>query len=76
MSFTVLGNQKLALERHYNSFSEKNTPCGPGWRIGPFELELHTERIIAKTQQGDEVTSYPMILVKTPDVEAELSKHL
>ncbi len=69
MSFAVPGSQALVLERSYNSFSEKESPFGLGWRITPYELELLAEKIGGTAQDGREFISYPMILVRTPEGE-------
>ncbi len=69
MSFSVPGSQKLSLQRIYNSFSEKESPFGQGWRMIPYELELPTEKIRATAENGQECISYPMILVRTPEGE-------
>ncbi|MBX9744803.1 MAG: hypothetical protein K2X08_06290, partial [Chlamydiales bacterium] len=69
MSFPVPGTEKLSLQRFYNSFSERESPFGIGWRILPYELELPTEKIRATTQDGREFVTYSMILVRTPEGE-------
>ena len=69
MSFAVPGSQALVLERSYNSFSEKESPFGLGWRITPYESELLAEKIGGTAQDGREFISYPMILVRTPEGE-------
>ena len=69
MSFSVPGAQQLSLQRFYNSFSERESPFGHGWRILPYELELPTEKIRATTHDGRECVSYSMILVRTPEGE-------
>jgi len=69
MTFSVPGKQKLSLRRFYNSFSEKESPFGHGWRMVPYELELPAEKTRAVAQNGQECLTYPMILVRTPEGE-------
>ncbi len=69
LSFSVPGEQKLSLQRFYNSFSEKESPFGIGWRMIPYELELPTEKIPATTHDRRTFVSYSKILVRTPEGE-------
>lgn len=69
LSFPTPGAQNLSLQRFYNSFSEKDSPFGVGWRMLPYELELPTEKKRATTKDGREFITYPMILVRTPEGE-------
>jgi RHS repeat-associated protein len=69
MSVSVPGSQSLALQRFYNSFSERESPFGRGWRVLPYELELPAEKIRMATQDGRECISHRMILVRTPEGE-------
>ncbi|MEX0961327.1 MAG: RHS repeat-associated core domain-containing protein [Simkaniaceae bacterium] len=69
MSFSVPGNQKLSLQRFYNSFSEKESAVGHGWRITPYELELPSKKIIVTSSDGRSCETYQTILVRTPEGE-------
>ena len=69
MSFPVLGNQKLTLQRFYSSFSEKESACGHGWRISPYELELPPEKVLIASSDGRRCETYQDILVRAPEGE-------
>lgn len=69
MSFPVPGNHSFSLQRFYNSFSEKESVLGRGWRITPYELELPLEKIHLSSQDGKTCATYKMILFKTPEGE-------
>lgn len=69
MSFPVPGENQLSLERFYNSFSQRKSPFGIGWRMLPYELELSSEKIRATTNDEREFITHSTILVRTPEGE-------
>ncbi len=69
MSFAVPGKNQLSLQRFYNSFSEKKTDLGRGWRITPYELELPTEKVTVSSPDDQACETYRLILVRTPEGE-------
>ncbi len=69
MNFPVPGNHLFSLQRFYNSFSEKESVLGRGWRVTPYELELPLEKINVSSKDGKICATYKIILVRTPEGE-------
>lgn len=69
MSFPVLGNHPFSLQRFYNSFSEKESVLGRGWRITPYELEFPSEKIQINSLNGKTCATYKIILFRAPEGE-------
>jgi RHS repeat-associated protein len=68
MSFPLPG-YPLVLYRFYNSFSEKDSPFGYGWRLAPYEIEFPENKVQGTSSMGIEISNYPLILVRTPERE-------
>lgn len=69
MSFSIPGAHALCFQRFYNSFSDKESVLGRGWRITPYEIELPLEKITISSQTGTTCTTYRAILARTPEGE-------
>ena len=61
--------KNINLFRFYNSFTEKNSYFGYGWRVLPYDLQFPIEKIYIKNAQDKNIVTYRNILISILDTE-------